>query len=48
MSKLKTAVIIGSTRDARFGPKLAQWIFDVAPEAANRSDQGSFFQLAAA
>src|SRR5208282_4145881 len=30
MSKLKTAVIIGSTRDARFAPKPAQWIFDVA------------------
>jgi hypothetical protein len=30
MSKLKTAVIIGSARDSRFGPKPAQWIFDVA------------------
>src|SRR5262245_48585821 len=30
MSKLKIAVIIGSTRDARFGPKPAQWIFEVA------------------
>jgi NAD(P)H-dependent FMN reductase len=30
MSKLKTAVIIGSTRDSRFGPKPAQWIFDLA------------------
>jgi NAD(P)H-dependent FMN reductase len=30
MSKLKIAVIIGSTRDARVGPKPAQWIFDLA------------------
>ena len=30
MSKLKIAVIIGSTRDARFGPKPAQWIFELA------------------
>ena len=30
MSKLKIAVVIGSTRDTRFGPKPAQWIFDLA------------------
>lgn len=30
MSKLKVAVIIGSTRDSRFGEKPAQWIFDLA------------------
>jgi len=30
MSKLRIAIIIGSTRDARFGPKPAQWIFDLA------------------
>ena len=30
MSKLKTAVIIGCTRNSRFGPKPAQWIYDVA------------------
>ncbi|RUT35160.1 NADPH-dependent oxidoreductase [Arsenicitalea aurantiaca] len=30
MSKLKIAVILGSTRDARFGEKPAQWIFDLA------------------
>ena len=30
MSKLKIAVIIGSTRDFRFGPKPAQWIFELA------------------
>ena len=30
MSKLKIAVIIGSTRDSRFGPKPAQWIFEQA------------------
>jgi NAD(P)H-dependent FMN reductase len=29
MSKLKIAVIIGSTRDTRFGPKPAQWILDL-------------------
>lgn len=28
--KLKIAVIIGSTRDARFGPKAAEWIVGVA------------------
>ena len=28
MSKLKIAVIIGSTRDSRFGPKPAQWILN--------------------
>jgi NAD(P)H-dependent FMN reductase len=32
MSKLKIAVIIGSTRDSRFGPKPAQWIFDLAKQ----------------
>ena len=31
MSKLKIAVIIGATRDARFGPTPAQWIFELAP-----------------
>jgi NAD(P)H-dependent FMN reductase len=30
MSKLKIAVIIGSTRDTRFGPKPAQWFFELA------------------
>jgi NAD(P)H-dependent FMN reductase len=30
MTKLKIAVIIGSTRDARFGPIPAHWIYDVA------------------
>ncbi len=30
MSKLKIAVIIGATRDSRFGPKPAQWIFELA------------------
>ncbi|MGX5802442.1 NADPH-dependent FMN reductase [Bradyrhizobium sp. Arg314] len=30
MSRLKTAIIIGSTRDSRFGPKPAQWIFELA------------------
>lgn len=30
MSKLDIAVIIGSTRDARFCPTPAQWIFDLA------------------
>ncbi|WP_375451922.1 NADPH-dependent FMN reductase [uncultured Devosia sp.] len=32
MSKLKIAVIIGSTRDARFGDKPAKWIADLAAE----------------
>src|SRR5690606_28821806 len=32
MSKLKIAVIISSTRDARFGEKPAQWILDKAKE----------------
>lgn len=32
MSKLKFAIIIGSTRDSRFGPVPAQWIKDVASE----------------
>jgi len=30
MSKLKIAVIIGTTRAARFGHNAAQWIFDIA------------------
>jgi NAD(P)H-dependent FMN reductase len=30
MSKLKIAVILGSTRDSRFGHVPAQWIFDLA------------------
>lgn len=30
MSKLKIAVIISSTRDTRFGPTAAQWIFELA------------------
>ena len=34
MSKLKIAVIISSTRDARFGEKPAQWIFEKAKERA--------------
>ncbi len=32
MSKLKLAVIIGSTRDTRFGPKPAAWIADLAAQ----------------
>lgn len=32
MSKPKIAVIIGSTRDTRFGAKPAQWIFDLAKQ----------------
>lgn len=32
MSKLKFAVIIGSTRDTRVGPIPAKWIFDVASQ----------------
>jgi NAD(P)H-dependent FMN reductase len=35
MSKLKVAIIIGTTRAARFGHKSAQWIFDIA---AKRGD----------
>ena len=35
MSKLKIAVIVGTTRAARFGHKAAQWIFDIA---AKRDD----------
>jgi NAD(P)H-dependent FMN reductase len=35
MSKLKIAIIVGTTRAARFGHKAAQWIFDIA---AKRSD----------
>ena len=34
MAKLKIAVIIGSTRDSRFGPIPAQWIFDEAKKRA--------------
>jgi NAD(P)H-dependent FMN reductase len=30
MSKLKIAIIIGSTRDSRFGPVPAQWIYELA------------------
>jgi NADPH-dependent FMN reductase len=30
MSKLKIAVIIGSTRASRFGPAPTQWIFELA------------------
>ena len=30
MSKPKIAVIIAATRDHRFGPTVAQWIFDIA------------------
>jgi len=30
MSKLKIAVIIGSTRDSRFGVKPAEWVFELA------------------
>src|SRR5579863_5948184 len=30
MAKLKIAVIIGATRDARFGDKPAAWIFELA------------------
>ena len=30
MSKLKIAVIIGATRDSRFGPVPAQWIYELA------------------
>ena len=32
MSKLKIAVILGSTRDSRFGTKPAQWILDLAKQ----------------
>lgn len=32
MSKLKIAVIIGSTRDARYGDKPAKWIADLAAQ----------------
>jgi NAD(P)H-dependent FMN reductase len=35
MSKLKIAIIVGTTRAARFGHKPAQWIFDIA---AKRGD----------
>ena len=35
MSKLKIAVIIGSTRDSRFGPKPAEWIFELAKKRAD-------------
>ena len=37
MSKLQIAVIIGSTRDVRFGPKPAQWIFELARDAGVQS-----------
>jgi NAD(P)H-dependent FMN reductase len=30
MSKLKIAIVIGSTRDTRFGTIPAQWIYDIA------------------
>ena len=30
MSKPKIAIIIGSTRDARFGDKPAKWVYDIA------------------
>ncbi len=32
MSKLKLAVIVGSTRETRFGPKPAKWIADLAAQ----------------
>ena len=35
MSNPRIAIIIGSTRETRFGPKVAQWVFDKARE---RSD----------
>jgi NAD(P)H-dependent FMN reductase len=35
MSKLKIAIIVGTTRAARFGHKAAQWILDIA---AKRGD----------
>jgi NAD(P)H-dependent FMN reductase len=35
MSKLKIAIIIGSTRDARFGPVPAQWIYELAKSDPN-------------
>ena len=35
MSKLKIAIILGTTRATRFGHKAAQWIFDIA---ARRDD----------
>ena len=35
MSKLKIAVILGTTRATRFGHKAAQWVFDIA---AKRDD----------
>jgi NAD(P)H-dependent FMN reductase len=35
MSRLRIAIIIGTTRAARFGHKAAQWIFDIA---ARRED----------
>ncbi|GKS84389.1 NAD(P)H-dependent oxidoreductase [Acidovorax sp. SUPP1855] len=37
MSKLKIAVIIGSTRDARFAPIPAQWIFKLAQQREDLS-----------
>ena len=30
MSKPKIAIIIGSTRDSRFGEKPAKWIYEIA------------------
>ena len=32
MSKPKIAIIIGSTRDTRFGDKPAKWVYDIASE----------------
>ena len=32
MAKPKIAVVLGSTRDARFGPKVADWVFKLASE----------------
>src|SRR5262245_36558854 len=32
MAKLKIAIVIGTTRDARFGHKPAQWVHDIAAE----------------
>jgi NAD(P)H-dependent FMN reductase len=31
MSKLKIAIIVGTTRAARFGHKPAQWVQDIRP-----------------
>ncbi|MBX3013549.1 MAG: NAD(P)H-dependent oxidoreductase [Caldilineaceae bacterium] len=35
MTKPKIAVIIGSTRQSRFGDKPAQWIYDIASQRAD-------------